>query len=65
MQCLLMYLVSGKLSKPAAPSDDSLEDEEEEGGKEYSGEIEIPNLSEENDVDDIDVRQSSPAVRIM
>lgn len=29
--------------------------EEEEETKTYSGEIEIPNLSEENDVEDIDV----------
>lgn len=40
--------------KDPVDSDDSSE-EEEVGRKEYSGEIEIPNLSEENDVDEIDV----------
>ena len=38
---------------PEASSDS--ESEEVGGGKEYSGEIEIPNLSEENDMDEIDV----------
>ena len=41
--------------KDPVDSDDSSGEEEEGGRKEYSGEIEIPNLSEENDVDEIDV----------
>ena len=41
---------------PKSPEDSSDSDSESEGeGREYSGEIEIPNLSDENEVDEIDV----------
>ena len=41
---------------PPCGDDDSDEDDEDaKGPTEYSGEIEIPNLSEENDPEDIDV----------
>ena len=45
--------------KPSLPSRHTLPDpgdsDEEEDEKEHSGEIEIPNLSDENDLEDIDV----------
>ena len=41
--------------KDPVDSDDSSGAEGGEERKEYSGEIEIPNLSEENDVEEIDV----------
>ena len=51
--------VAGTLPRAAPPStkgpDDSSDSEEEGGEKEYAGEIEIPNLSEENDIDEVDV----------
>lgn len=40
---------------PEDPPTDTNDDKEEEPPTEYSGEIEIPNLSEENDPEDIDV----------
>lgn len=48
--------ISDPTPKDPTPKDsDDSTDEEVEGVKEYSGEVEIPNLSEENDVADIDV----------
>ncbi len=44
-----------RAASPKGPEDSSEEEEEEGGGKEYSGEIEIPNLSDENEIDEIDV----------
>ena len=40
---------------PEDPPTDSNDDKEGEPPTEFSGEIEIPNLSEENDPEDIDV----------
>lgn len=51
--CILLWLTSG--TPPNTTTSENEEEEEEEKRKEYCGEILIPNLSEENDVDEIDV----------
>ena len=40
---------------PPCEDEDSDDDGDDKDSKEFSGEIEIPNLSEENDPEDIDV----------
>lgn len=47
--------LKGTRAPTAKNPEDSSDSEAEEEVKEYSGEIEIPNLSEENDMDEVDV----------